>query len=150
MGMVEKHYKENQRALTKKVKRFMGEDGEDVVQESYARALKYFPSFKEDGNFNKWFNKILFNTVKDFKADRGGLTVDLDPDYIEATDNGSITPYRRLIRSMSIDMSDDHREVVKLHYIYGYNQKEICEVVELSYSNVRKIISRFKLLMENY
>lgn len=128
--------------------RFMGNDGEDVVQEAYARALKYLPSFDHSRDFDKWFNKILSNTVKDFKKDRGGLVVDLDPDYLEAPEGHSEALYGRLIAIYGKGLRADHLEVVKLYFEKGYKPREINEVVDLSLTNIRTIISKFRLLMK--
>src|SRR5258708_4749280 len=60
------------------------EEAEDLVQETYAKALKGFSSFQLGTNFRAWMYRILRNT---FLTSRTGLkvmmTVPLDPE-----DNG--------------------------------------------------------------
>src|SRR3984957_8688527 len=57
------------------------EEAEDLVQETYAKALKGFPSFRLGTNFRAWMYRILRNT---FLTSRTGLqatmTVPLDLD----------------------------------------------------------------------
>src|ERR1700758_3394666 len=57
------------------------EEAEDLVQETYAKALKGFPSFRPGTNFRAWMYRILRNT---FLTSRTGLkvtmTVPLDTD----------------------------------------------------------------------
>ena len=55
------------------------QEAEDLVQETYAKALKGFPSFQPGTNFRAWMYRILRNT---FLTSRTGLqasaTVPLD------------------------------------------------------------------------
>src|SRR5467141_4737308 len=46
------------------------EEAEDLVQETYAKALKGFPSFRLGTNFRAWMYRILRNT---FLTSRTGL-----------------------------------------------------------------------------
>src|SRR6201984_3916352 len=48
------------------------EEAEDLVQETYAKALKGFSSFKIGTNFRAWMYRILRNT---FLTSRTGLKV---------------------------------------------------------------------------
>src|SRR6202162_274113 len=48
------------------------EEAEDLVQETYAKALKGFPSFRLGTNFRAWIYRILRNT---FLTSRTGLKV---------------------------------------------------------------------------
>ena len=57
------------------------EEAEDLVQETYAKALKGFASFQPGTNFRAWMYRILRNT---FLTSRTGLkatlTIPLDPE----------------------------------------------------------------------
>jgi RNA polymerase sigma-70 factor, ECF subfamily len=69
-------------------------DAEDLVQETYAKALKGIKSFQEGTNFRVWMYRILRNT---FLTSRSGLnvqtTVFLDDEESDAAVPAhSITP----------------------------------------------------------
>jgi DNA-directed RNA polymerase specialized sigma24 family protein len=63
----DKHYRANKNNMLKKVYRTAGsvQNAEDIVNESYARALEYYSDAVED--FDKWFNTIVFNVLRDHK-----------------------------------------------------------------------------------
>lgn len=144
INLVEAHYKENFNTLCKKMRRFSDSDGEDIVQESYLRAIKYLPSFNEKKDFNKWFNTIMYNTLKDFKGQRDGIVVDLDPDYLMTPYDRSEAMYGRLIHKFTEKSRPDHKEIIYLHYVYGYRPIEINQVVDHSLSNINSIIHNFR------
>lgn len=55
------------------------EEAEDLVQETYAKALKGFSSFQLDTNFRAWMYRILRNTFLTSRTGlRAALTVPLD------------------------------------------------------------------------
>ena len=60
-ALIEAHYRINYKYL---VNRCRGpsrgkHNGEDVVQEAYLRALKYWKAFKYEQDLNSWINGIL-------------------------------------------------------------------------------------------
>jgi RNA polymerase sigma-70 factor, ECF subfamily len=111
------------------------QEAEDLVQETYAKALKGFPSFEPGTNFRAWIYRILRNT---FLTSRSGLrvtsTVPFDPD-----DDAEIlpivdeTPESILLQRLDGELVRDaldrlplaHREVILL-----------CDVEEMSYHEI--------------
>jgi RNA polymerase sigma factor (sigma-70 family) len=75
-------------------------EAEDLVQETFSKALRAFDSFQADTNFKGWIFRILRNT---FLTSRSGIatsrTIFLEdhPDAIDATDTGP-SPEDTLIR----------------------------------------------------
>jgi RNA polymerase sigma-70 factor, ECF subfamily len=116
------------------------EEAEDLVQETYAKALKGFSSFRLGTNFRAWMFRILRNT---FLTSRTGLnatmTVPLDSEEgdPEVVPEG-VTPEsiliersnRLLIQSAIEDLPVQFREVLLL-----------CEVEEMSYQEMAETLS---------
>jgi RNA polymerase sigma-70 factor (ECF subfamily) len=113
------------------------QEAEDLVQETYAKALKGFASFQPGTNFRAWIYKILRNT---FLTSRTGLkaaaTVSLDEN--DESVEEILPPTTETPESILLQRSDGelvqqameqlpvaHREVLLL-----------CEVEEMSYQEV--------------
>ena len=78
---IENHYKENYGRILKRMTFRAGgiHQAEDIVQEAYCRALKYYSELKVE-EFDRWFSMILNNAYNDYKRDEIGLS------YIEDED----------------------------------------------------------------
>jgi RNA polymerase sigma-70 factor (ECF subfamily) len=115
-------------------------DAEDIVQETYLKALRSFASFQSGTNFRAWMFQILRNTFLSSRSKlERRLTVALDSEEDEpevAVDTE--TPETILInRSNSLlvqraieDLPLHHRETLLL-----------CEVEEMSYQEIAEILS---------
>src|SRR5277367_690704 len=55
------------------------EEAEDLVQETYSKALKGFSSFQQGTNFRAWIYRILRNTFLTSRTGlKSGMTISLD------------------------------------------------------------------------
>jgi len=110
------------------------QEAEDLVQETYVKALKGFSSFQPGTNFRAWIYKILRNA---FLTSRTGLkataTVPLDLEGEEALPVAKETPESillqrsdgRLVQQALEQLPVAYREVLLL-----------CEVEEMSYQEI--------------
>jgi RNA polymerase sigma-70 factor (ECF subfamily) len=128
------------------------DEAEDLVQETYAKALRGFSSFQLGTNFRAWMYRILRNT---FLTSRTGLratsTVPLDTDE-DAVDLAveSATPETILIsRSDSQVMQDaiaglpiHHREVLLLCDVEEMSYQEIADTLSIPIGTVMSRLSR--------
>jgi RNA polymerase sigma-70 factor, ECF subfamily len=113
-------------------------EAEDLVQETYAKALRGFPSFQTGTNFRAWMYRILRNS---FLSSRTGLkaTVALDaedPDAVLATKE-SATPESILIAQANREMVQQALADLPVHF------REIlllCEVEEMSYQEISETL----------
>lgn len=147
-AVIEAHYKENYQRLMKRLTFRCGTqwDAEDVLQEAYARCLKYFkPEYVK--NFNNWFTSVLNNTIRDHKAaDRGSLVVSFEEEEVEGL------PCTQYPDRVSIEIAalinskpKQQAEVLNLYFQQGYTAKDIGQVVEnISYAAAHQMITRFK------
>ena len=116
------------------------DQAEDLVQETYTKALRGFASFQPGTNFRAWMYRILRNT---FFTSRAGMkvTVPLDTDenspaMVKAAD--SATPETILIERSNQELVRQALDELPVHF------REIlllCEVEELSYQEMADTLS---------
>lgn len=118
---------------------------EEVVQEAYARALKYFRTFNPKTNdFDVWLQSILRNATNDCRTieQEHGCTVELH-DNIE-----ELVPPRRIdyvvVEKHINDAVLKDRQTLTMFFIHGYKSADISEFLSINHNTVRQIILRFK------
>ena len=145
---LEKHYTQNAGRLVKKYIRIAGskEAAEDVVQEAYTRALKYYSSYDPSINFGQWFSRILKNSLHSFKnAEKGHACEELDEELVEGVEGGAYN--KVLIEEIKKEISnypDDVKEVLRLYFVHGYSPRSIVKIVEMRYKSISQHIYKFK------
>jgi RNA polymerase sigma-70 factor (ECF subfamily) len=116
------------------------EEAEDLVQETYAKALKGFSSFQAGTNFRAWMYRILRNT---FLTSRTGLRATMNVS-LDAEEEGqdlaveSVTPETILIERSSHQLLQSAIDELPVHF------REIlllCEVEEMSYQEIAETLS---------
>lgn len=149
-SIIEKHYRFNRDTLVKRVSFKLGsrEDGEDAVQEAYARALKYSSAFEMGSHFNHWFLRILSNVVKDAISEKYNRAnhVELDEEQVEGKEGEGWT--KELLKLIEEEIekveNEQHKEVLEFYFFGGLKHSEIVQLSPLTYHNIRYIIDMFK------
>ena len=117
------------------------EEAEDLVQETYVKALRGFDSFQQGTNFRAWMYRILRNTFLTSRTGaKASMTIPLEVEegpVVEATTDAS-TPEAILIDRNHQELLQAALEELPLH------QREIvllCEVEEMSYQEIADTLS---------
>jgi RNA polymerase sigma-70 factor (ECF subfamily) len=131
------------------------EEAEDLVQETYLKALKGFASFQQGTNFRSWIYRILRNT---FLTSRSGLsvkmTVPLDHEE-DAIGRTADTPEAMLLARADQQMVQSalerlpvpFREVIVLCDIEEMSYQEIAEIAGIPIGTVMSRLSRARKSM---
>ena len=111
------------------------QEAEDLVQETYVKALKGFSSFQPGTNFRAWIYKILRNT---FLTSRTGLkataTVQLDLEgEDEALPTMKETPESILVQRSDWQLMQQALEQLPVAF---REVLVLCEVEEMSYQEI--------------
>ncbi len=123
-------------------------DAEDLLQETFLKALKYKDKFQEQTNLKSWLYTIMKNTfINNYRRNvrkRNIMTSSDDKDYlIPAPDYSEISPeshYNHKEISKTVDqLSDDCRIPFMMHN-EGYKYKEIADELELPIGTVKSRI----------
>ena len=129
-------------------------DAEDLVQETYLKALRNYASFEPGTNFRAWIFKILKNTFLGSSAKlerRMTLAMDTEED-LPAT---SATPESLLIGRFDIDsvrcaieeLPIIFREVVLLCDVEDASYREIAEILSIPIGTVMSRLARARKMI---
>ncbi|TDW51343.1 RNA polymerase sigma-70 factor (ECF subfamily) [Flavobacterium sp. 270] len=126
---------------------------QDVMQEGFLKAFTKINDYRQEVAFGAWLKKIIVNYSIDFYKKNNQFQVeDLsktlykieedDSFFSESIDFNSLKVKQVLDTILSL--KDNYRMVLNLFYIEGYDQEEICEILNISYANCRTTLSRAK------
>jgi RNA polymerase sigma-70 factor (ECF subfamily) len=128
------------------------EEAEDLVQETYLKALRGFASFQPGTNFRAWMFRILKNTFLSTQAKLGRrvtVTMDLEEDGselpVEYETPDSILMMRCDSQSVqrAIDrLSVQAREVLLLRDVEEMSYQEIADILAIPIGTVMSRLSR--------
>lgn len=130
---------------------------EDLVQETYMKALRGFPSFQQGTNFRAWMYRILRNT---FLTTQMGLkvssSVSLDSDDDQSAEPAAAeTPESVLLARVEQKMIQDtleklpvkSREIILLCDLEEMSYQEIGETLGIPVGTVMSRLSRARKAM---
>src|SRR5579872_2677536 len=116
------------------------EEAEDLVQETYAKALKGFRSFQPGTNFRAWMYRILRNT---FLTSRTGLNATMtlslnsEEEEPELPEDGE-TPETILMAHSNVQLVQSAIDKLPAHF------REVvllCDLEEMSYQEIAATLS---------
>jgi len=126
------------------------QDAQDIVQESYLRAYKFFPGF-QGGDARAWLLKIVRNTSYSFfeKNRPASQTEEFD----EKVHTGNAAPVdaeatmmrmaeNRMLRAALEELPVNFREILILRELEGLSYKEIAEAVNVPIGTVMSSLAR--------
>ena len=144
-------------------------DAEDLVQDAFLRAYRFFDRYDRSLPFMNWFSRILTNLYIDEYRRRGRLkTVSLDeplqteegeegPSVLDLPDPG-LSPLEIAMDREYIDaiheglqqLAPEFRTAVVLADIQGHSYEEIAEIMGTSIGTVRSRIHRGRKQLRDY
>jgi RNA polymerase sigma-70 factor (ECF subfamily) len=126
------------------------QDAEDIVQESFLRAVKFFDNFR-GGNARAWLLAVVRNTSYTWLKRRqaGHAQVHLDEGDFEIEDHAAnpdtlLTTQSNVetVRSAIAQLPPEFREVIVLREMEDYSYKEIADLVEVPVGTVMSRLAR--------
>ncbi len=141
------------------------EDAEDLVQETYLKAYKYYDKFSEGTNFKAWLFKILKNTfINSYRRRQQQPPQSEFAEIEDSFENQVSDEVRRRVKSPEQELLEDvldedvqraldalptdYRIAVVLADLEGFSYKEIAEILELPVGTVMSRLYRGRKLLE--
>lgn len=114
-------------------------DCSDAVQEAILTAYSKLHSLRDDRFFKTWLCRILINEC--YRICRANYRVVPLEDYMEAEYSLERTDGSGLFDAI-MELETDLRLVIVLHYIDGFQTKEIAELLKIPEGTVKSRLSR--------
>lgn len=128
------------------------EEAEDVVQEAFVQAFLKLVSFHGDSAFYTWLYRIAFNVaVSRRRRKRAEVSLDAQraeagveaADDAEAIDERLLRQERaELVHAALNTLSEEHRAILVLRELEGFEYEQISEVLDLPTGTVRSRLHR--------
>ncbi|HVH66845.1 MAG TPA: sigma-70 family RNA polymerase sigma factor [Gemmatimonadales bacterium] len=129
------------------------DDAQDVVQDAYLRALKYFSGFRGDdaGSARAWLLAIVRNTAYTWRHRQrdAALATEFDEEHHSAAVAGEHpaaaldrTAARESLHQALDRLPSEFREVIVLRELEGLSYKEISDVAAVPVGTVMSRLSR--------
>lgn len=139
-------------------------DAEDLVQETFVKAYRFWDKFETGSNCRAWLFKIMTNIfINDYRAkSRAPQAVDVDDiddgylyNYL-ADGKTDQNPEQQLFAKLLDDdvkraieeLPDDFRVVVVLSFLEGFSYQEIAEIADLQLGTVKSRLHRGRKLLQ--
>lgn len=132
---------------------------EDLVQDTYLKAVRFAPSFRPGSNVKAWLFTILHNTFRNELRGAGRDPVQVDSDVVDAVAlaGPADDPENRLLQSvMDSDLQaaldalpGQYREAVWLRDVEECAYKEIADMLDVPLGTVMSRIARGRRLLHD-
>lgn len=124
---------------------------DDLLQETFERALRGESRFDLDRPMAPWLNTIAFHLTSDLRRQRmasGEVLVDEPPDVIapDVAEDSYIARVRRMgIRQAFESLNHRHRRVLQLIAVEGMTSEEVAEFEHMTTEAVKSVLARARV-----
>ncbi len=139
-------------------------DAEDLVQEAYVKAYRFWDRFESGSNCRAWLFKIMTNIfINDYRSkSRSPMSVNVDEiddsflyGQLAAVKPGH-DPEKELFAKILDDdvkkaieeLPDDFRLVIVLSFLEGFSYQEIADITDLQLGTVKSRLHRGRKLLQ--
>jgi RNA polymerase sigma-70 factor, ECF subfamily len=126
-------------------------DAEDIVQETYLRAWKYFASFEAGSNIRAWLFRIMFNVINFREGKKTKLaetsledeerSLEYERNNVIAFDPLKQIEGRELLEATK-QLSEEYRAVLWLVVVEEFSYKEAAEILGVPIGTVMSRLHR--------
>ncbi len=121
-------------------------DREDAVQEAILKAWERLDTLRQEQYFETWLVRILINECRTIGRDRSRF---VSIDEVRAQEQAA-PPESRELREAIMGLSPDLRLAVILHYIEGYEIREIAPILGVPEGTVKSRLFRARKMLKVY
>ena len=108
---------------------------EDLLQETYVRAMRSIESYREGTNFTAWLARIGKNlALNHVKAAKREVATDFETDAWRYGTQETELPY--IFDAAAKILSEEEYEIVMLCHVAGYKRREVAQMLQMPIGTV--------------
>ena len=139
-------------------------DAEDLVQEAFVKAYRFWDKFETGSNCRAWLFKIMTNIfINEYRSkSRSPMAVnvdDIDDNFLYGQlavggkeENPEIDFFNKIfdddVKKAIDTLPDDFRMVVMLSFLEGFSYQEIADIADLQLGTVKSRLHRGRKLLQ--
>lgn len=129
---------------------------EDLVQETYARALAHLDQWQPGTRLDSWMFRIARNLwIDQIRSDKfRGEAVDIDVvDHLLSCDGQRVAENRIILDELRKDIADlsmDQRDVIKFVWFYGMSYKEAGKLLNVPPGTIMSRMARVRGALQKF
>ncbi|MEC0147489.1 sigma-70 family RNA polymerase sigma factor [Paenibacillus alginolyticus] len=132
---------------------------EDVIQESFIKALRAGPRLKQDSNLRAWVSQISRNTTYDFIRSTQKYSENIHLEFVMNSNESDLISQEVVERSVETlirnetlleaiqELKYEYRIALLLYYIEELSYKEIIKELGISHDVLMKRLSRARIML---
>jgi len=134
-------------------------EAQDLVQDAYLRAYRFFDKFEKGTNFRAWLFKILKNIYinKYRKESKKPQMIDISNVEVSGDLTAAVTPEDEVFNKLLDDditnamdaLPEEFRLAIILSDLQGFSYKEIAEILDCPIGTVMSRLHRGRKLLRN-
>lgn len=136
-----------------------GSEAQDLVQDTYLRAYRFYSKFEKGTNFRAWIFKILKNIYinKYRKQQKAPQMVEISNVELVGDLAADVTPENEFFNNLLDDdikeamdlLPEEFRDAIILSDLEGFSYKEISEILDRPIGTVMSRLHRGRKLLKN-
>ena len=121
------------------------QDVQDAIQDTFCRYLEKKPKFRDEEHEKAWLIKVATNICRDmmrFRIRHPKISID-------EVENILVAPEQKEILKEFLELPIKQKTVIYLHYVEGYQIKEIADILGITESAVKVRLMRGRKQMRD-
>lgn len=123
------------------------EDAADIIQETFVAVFKGIHQFDGASMLSTWVHRIAVNNAVNHLKAKKNIWLTEVSDFPEEVENFETPDIQPVLDALGI-LPEGCRVIFNLHYIEGYQHKEIAEILNISDSTSKSQLNRAKKLLK--
>lgn len=123
------------------------EDCADAIQNAILLSFQNLSTLKHDKYFGTWITRILINECFKIRKSRKAET-SYETYMLEENGNEVLHAEKSQVYETILELEEEYRIPIILHYIEGYSVREIHKILDISESNVKVRLHRARRMLK--